>query len=296
MAELLLRHGAKPNRSPNSLKQTTVLGLAISLHRLDVVKLLFDHGALVDDETHCEDFGRDATGGPKPVHVATLIDTNILDFLLNNGAKADTTCRLGDIQRITPLHLAFDEAAAKRLISAGASVFAVDSQGETPLFWAVKAWLEAALRAGKPSRKTEMQGWQRPPLPNWYSNPAKRAIVWARNLSLPPKSFAEMRDGAFAAIKVLLAHGSPVNLRDGKCNTPLYYLSSTLSMDGTPREGALGLAAAALLEASAELDVKTRQAADSSSKLLAEEKSRNLVFERETLLGFHDHDVYYLYP
>jgi ankyrin repeat protein len=111
----------------------TPLACAAEAANVGMVAFLLEHGAAVEVARidQC----------PGPLHYAAMTSPSpdIVQMLHEQGAKVDVTCTWGDTADVTPLHLAASNSVAKALISAGADVFATDANGQTPLFWAVKA-------------------------------------------------------------------------------------------------------------------------------------------------------------
>ena len=137
MITLLLENEANaeaPNDLPWSLNPLT-----IAIHEMgyDVAKLLLQHGAN-PNQPRSGDSGKEREW--RPLHVAAEASGEFVDLLLDHGATLGLTGVRDGVAKVTALHVAGDGDVARRLISAGASVFAVDSNGQTPLFWALKKW------------------------------------------------------------------------------------------------------------------------------------------------------------
>jgi ankyrin repeat protein len=149
MVTLLLDNEANaeaPEHLPWSLNPLTI---AIHQHNRDVANLLLQHGANPNQPRGCDDAKtRDWT----PLHAAAAaaqVGCVLVDLLLDSGAAVGLTGVSDGVGKVTALHVARNGAVARRLISAGASVFAVDSDGRTPLFWAVKRWPQGIYDASE---------------------------------------------------------------------------------------------------------------------------------------------------
>jgi hypothetical protein len=155
--------------------------------RVAMVKFLLDRGADPNNPDAMERsvLSTAARGTSwSPLHAAAECgDSVVVDLLLDRGVKVDLTGVHDGVAKVTALHVARDDWVAQRLISAGASVFAVDSNGQTPLFWAVKRWLA---------------------VPDGHY--------------LFQESY---RENFLSAIEANLQNGAPVNLRDKRGKTPL---------------------------------------------------------------------------
>jgi ankyrin repeat protein len=105
---------------------------------LELTKLLLQHGAdpnqAQTSKTHSES-KRNWT----PLHQAASKDvaesaSPLVKLLLESGATVDSKCVYNGVGNVTPLHLTKTDAAVNRLIEVGTSIFAVDSEGQIPLF------------------------------------------------------------------------------------------------------------------------------------------------------------------
>lgn len=143
---------------------------AFELGDLERVKLVIARGAKVDGTLQCAKVGgwpglgdawieflaRTSNPGPTPLFsvVGHEMSLDMVRYLVSKGAniRARTGCKVKvriewpDRHDVTPLHVACG-AAARLLISKGADVFAVDSEGQTPLFWAIGLWCGPDLEA-----------------------------------------------------------------------------------------------------------------------------------------------------
>jgi ankyrin repeat protein len=142
-AELLLQAGANPNTIGNQrvsvyFKGSMHLGnnhpsvsplfLAVSLDQLPTVQLLLKYKA---------DPNESQTDG-QPLLFSALSHTNILEALLDAGAKVDPVSTLDDLQR-TPLCVAANQnnaPAVEILLKHGANPNVCNQDGSTPLHWA----------------------------------------------------------------------------------------------------------------------------------------------------------------
>ncbi|KAM7186709.1 Ankyrin repeat-containing domain protein [Naviculisporaceae sp. PSN 640] len=160
------------NTIPRSDLLTPLLFQAAGSGHLELVELLVTKGAMVDGprpsvEVKCQDgegprslqfFGFASLFCPTILFsvVGDPARLDLVKFLISEGADlgAKTGCRVGhrpafgwpDRKSVTPLHVARG-VCAEYLISKGASVFTVDSEGQTPLFWALGLWHEPDLEA-----------------------------------------------------------------------------------------------------------------------------------------------------
>lgn len=184
MACLLLEHEANAEAPEDLPASFNPLTIAIHQKSHDVADLLLQHGANPNQPRSSES-GR--TRDWRPLHVAAQLSVDLVGLLLDSGAVAGLTGVHDGVAGVTALHVAKDKDVAQRLISAGASVFAVDGNGQTPLFWAVKAWPRGHERG---------------------------------------HSAAEL-DRIVLIISANLQNGSPVNLRDKKGKTPLALIERT---------------------------------------------------------------------
>lgn len=124
VVELLLDKGAQPNAKNN--KGQSPLDLALIDGRTQVAKLLVNQGAEIEPNKSLFDMA-----------IIGIEDRDVLHFLLNQGAKLETTDENGN----TPLHIATNNnfrRTAKSFIDQGAEVNALNSNGETPLTLATK--------------------------------------------------------------------------------------------------------------------------------------------------------------
>jgi ankyrin repeat protein len=147
IVSLLLDNGA-------STGHPSPLTFAISLNNSRLVNLLFRYGANPNQSAS-------SNGGNlrdwRPLHVAAESSSgDMVGLLLDRRATVGLTGVFWEVSKVTALHVAKDGDIAQRLISAGESVFAVDSSGRTPLFWAVKAWQAACNRKSNPAKDRAM--------------------------------------------------------------------------------------------------------------------------------------------
>lgn len=159
-AECKIRSGIS-----DKVTDATILWMVVEKKNLDIVGLLVDKGANIDERVRILaiqgwDLGnkslelraRNGNDGPTPLF-SVVGDTRRLDlakYLVSVGAsvtaKTGECCvRPGDgrgvRQDVTLLHMARGQSA-EFLVSKGANVFARDSLGQTPLFWAIWLWPE----------------------------------------------------------------------------------------------------------------------------------------------------------
>ncbi len=144
---LLLQAGANPNteskidetiaRSVKNFSQTTPLFLAITMNQLPMVQLLLKYKADPNDTQ---------TDG-HPLIFNALSDTNILESLLNAGAKIEAHDATADINGVRPNWTALAAAAWEQkaaaveiLLNHGANPNFRDTAGNIPLHWAINLW------------------------------------------------------------------------------------------------------------------------------------------------------------
>ncbi len=138
MVTLLLENEANPEAPGHLPWHFNPLTIAIRQNNREVAGLLLRHGA---NPNQPRSGGSDKERDWRPLHFAADVSGDLVDLLLDHGATVGLTSVHDGVAKVTALHLARDKDIAQRLISAGASVFAVDSNGWTPLFWAVKSVL-----------------------------------------------------------------------------------------------------------------------------------------------------------
>lgn len=123
IVKLLLEKGANPNIRPDNYGATAI-DIVIQNKNLDLLKLLFDHGAKVDT---CSGWGE------YPLHSAVRTqDLSIIMFLLNN--KADPN--VANTKQYTSVHLAAGTGNAKilqLLLEKNGDPNAVDYEQNSPL-------------------------------------------------------------------------------------------------------------------------------------------------------------------
>ncbi len=157
-----------PEELPTSSNPLTI---AITQRSRVVADLLLQHGANPNQpRTNLTKSAKDRDWSP--LHVAAEVSEDLVGLLLDSGATVGLTGFRDGVAKVTALHVAGDHRTAQRLIDAGASVFAVDSNGQTPLFWAVKQW-EHRLELG--------------------TGPSEE-IIWLINVNLQNGSPVNLRD------------------------------------------------------------------------------------------------------
>jgi ankyrin repeat protein len=128
--QILLAAGADPNSSSGSGE--TPLQAAAYIGRHDVVKLLLDHGARVDPREHLS--------GLTALHRAALGgDPETIKLLLARGSDVNAK-ESPNGRECTALHLAVlvgRKDAVEVLLSKGADISATNSDGQTPLWYAL---------------------------------------------------------------------------------------------------------------------------------------------------------------
>ncbi len=117
---------SKPDLEGAQSATLTLLTRAVQLNHIPIVRLLLDHGALVNGKT--ED-------GYTPLHSAAFWGHDeITKLLIERKANVNAASTNG----MTPLHESArlgTLSVAKLLIEAGANVNAKDKEGRTPLEW-----------------------------------------------------------------------------------------------------------------------------------------------------------------
>jgi ankyrin repeat protein len=143
--------------SINLRQSTTALWCVSSRGCLDIAKFLIESGARPDlrisRRIRLDDSGSFKLENCTVIYAAAMsrgdgLNLEVLPYLLANGASATVTCSSIQLpplfpryrhSNVTPLHVARGRCA-RVLIRHGASVFARDSHGWTPLFWAIGLW------------------------------------------------------------------------------------------------------------------------------------------------------------
>jgi ankyrin repeat protein len=188
MVELLLEHGADPNRRVQD--GFTPLQLA---DRADIAELLLARGASMTARGY---------ENRTPIHQAAMQGRmEVAALLLSRGADIEARDRFGR----TPLLLAVDQPTATRkmvdfLLRSGARVNVSASDGETPL--------RAALSRDKEIVRRLLEGGADVNAPDRYG---RTPLHWA------------VEGGDVALVELLLSHGANVNAQDTTKRTPLYY-------------------------------------------------------------------------
>ena len=223
VAELLYQHGATVDVT--RYDGLTLLQVACTRERVDVVRWLLDHGADVNSQqphhlavanpeivrmqlTHGANVNVANDYGSTPLHEASEFGRReTVRLLLQHGADVSTL----DEKHMTPLHLASQNAEAETvllLIDHGADVHARDESYRTPLH----------LASSSPSigsAKTVQQLIER------------GADVNTRDaVNRTPLHLAVIYESAIA-VQELLRHGADVNAQDDNHLTPLHLASSS---------------------------------------------------------------------
>ncbi|KAJ8133100.1 hypothetical protein O1611_g522 [Lasiodiplodia mahajangana] len=209
VVEILLNSGA----NTDSRYGPTPLRYAVCCSSIELVKLLLDRGARVDErdnngrtplslaaewdhekitELLLDQIDRqDENGGTNLFWAAAYAKRKIAELLLNRGALIDRTDENGE----TPLFWAAACAGrkiAELLLNRGAQIDWKDENGETPLFWAIKQ---------SPKRVDPF-------------------LDQGRQYEMTPVSQASKRRNS-EVIELLLARGAKVNVSDNTGMTPL---------------------------------------------------------------------------
>lgn len=159
---------------------------------------------------YCLEHGSSINGldslGWSPLLVATNLGrTSVVAYLLEKGAEVDQITKNGD--KRTPLHIAVrrnDSEMVKLLLANGASINWQDSQGQTPLDYAI----------------SHTSAENKTVLGSLLNN---RSSIDATSYWKSRLLYRAVREGRAALAEVLLDHGAPVDARDPKNCTPLHY-------------------------------------------------------------------------
>jgi ankyrin repeat protein len=190
MVDLLLRHGADPNRA-SPVSGVSPLLLAVRLKNEELVGLLLDNGAAAGL--------RDATGTPPLIDAAYNNLPDVCGLLLAGGAEVDVRCEAEQLSGATPLMVAVlfrQFEAAERLLQSGADPnVRFGERGHTVLQYALfgceRRIAEALLRHGAEVEAVDLDGMS--PL---------HACLY--------KKWPELGD-QLAATRLLLERGAAVN-------------------------------------------------------------------------------------
>lgn len=214
MVELLLRYGADVN---TGVKEGSPLLLTV--RDKDILKLLLEHGA--DPNV------KDRKGDSLLWYVC--YDSELAELLLRRGADINIKNRHGR----TVLHLASRYArdeVVKWLLTHGANVNAVDDDGLTPFFDALKSYerrsaspmgklSQIGISADKPAIIGIPAGISASELKKLMQESTKATP--ARDLEMPfPVGFDTANSQA--TVKLLLSHGAKVDVADRLGQTPLH--------------------------------------------------------------------------
>ncbi len=116
MLKLLLDEGADPNLETNKVrvKGGTPLTLAVSLEKLDMVKILLDKEDIDPnlENQKGDPEGRDGTGGTPLILAVSLQGFDMVELLLEKGANPNLESRKGLWKGQSPLKLAVDNGFA----------------------------------------------------------------------------------------------------------------------------------------------------------------------------------------
>ena len=228
VARLLLEHGAGADVNTRDDKGSTPLYLAAENGRLQVVRMLIEHGANV---------GAEDNQGKTPLHGAAEYGmVEVVRVLLEHGANVGAEYNQGK----TPLHGAAEDGmveVVRMLLEHGANVGAEDNQDKTPLHGAVKdGWVEvvrmllehgANMGAEDNQGKTPLHGAAE----NWTVQVVRVLLEHGANVGVedsqgrtPLHGAAE--HGRVEAVRMLLEHGANVGAEDNQGKTPFQIASA----------------------------------------------------------------------
>jgi ankyrin repeat protein len=142
----------------------TPLHWAVREHKIDVTRLLLEHGAdpnAIDQHSQTPLQEAVGQGAPEPEHTDLRCDCDIAQLLLEGGANVNSKDGLSS----TSLHAAAHDGhleMAKLLLDSGAEVNARTAAGETPLHLAAEGShqeiIKLLLRAGAAVNKRDSLG------------------------------------------------------------------------------------------------------------------------------------------
>ena len=261
VARLLLEHGAGADVNTRDDEGSTPLYLAAENGRLQVVRMLLEHGANVGAEDnqgktplhgaakagrvevvrmlleHGANVGAEDNQGKTPLHGAVKDGwVEVVRMLLEHGANVGAE----DNQGKTPLHGAAEDGmveVVRMLLEHGANVGAEDNQDKTPLHGAVKdGWVEvvrmllehgANIGAEDNQGKTPLHGAAE----NWTVQVVRVLLEHGANVGVedsqgrtPLHGAAE--HGRVEAVRMLLEHGANVGAEDNQGKTPFQIASA----------------------------------------------------------------------
>jgi len=197
LAEILIDSGINCRFYSSKNPSSGPIHFASYYGQLDLVKKIIEHG---------EDLNNMAKDGVTPLLLATRAGhTDIMTYLLDNGAKIDYSDEKyyeGDYQPIHEAVMVQNKEAVELLLEYGADVNSVNSDGDTPLFTAVRycddpAMVNMLILAGADVNYKNSEG----------ISPLKYAAVYNQNPEI---------------LRVLLDSGAEMNAKDEDGFTPIH--------------------------------------------------------------------------
>ena len=232
VAKMLIENGAKINSK--DYYKNTPLNKAAEKGHLEVVKLLISRGAYIDNKN---------SQGFTPLHIAAYQGyTEIAEILIRKGANIRELNKL----KQTPLHLSKALEISQLLINAGADINLKDSEGNIPLYHAVKneKFEIVKLLVLKGSRINESNIGGVTPLHVSLRPNEKRMTKFLLSngananakdyYGQTPLHYAVEHSSIIGSdyyVKLLVENGADVNAMDNNSNTPLDRAINTYNKD-----------------------------------------------------------------